>query len=459
MKVDFRPRWFQWPVQCLLLLCLLILPSGTAWALPQSDELESPSEPLIMSVMHYYCIQTGAVIAELIGEDVDTDLARATLPFALIGIDGSFLDGDELPNFMPDTPIAEGEELCVVSIPAEVLGLSDSLALEILELMEIYAIVSLTSGEFGLGIAPPIELLPDPPEPSYDGQHQVFRYLCPLASPIMKSLFEKMGDDLADRELRSHIAWAGADIDGIDIFDQPVELAVGTELCVIISSVVPAEALILSWPHFEFFSDANPTLLDQPLPPLPARVPGDGTWIVGQDVAPGLYRSTREFQPQQTTQEGLPYYGEACDFRLLRGFGGRDQDLIGGRKQAYARVIVQLGGEVRGLATKNCGAWERLDDKALPISANGTRRIGTDMGPGLLRSRHNNVSRDANPSPEDGQCTWLILNDFLWADAYTAAGVSSSVWGQDRGTSVVVEIPATAAGFHSEFCEAWVRVE
>ena len=205
--------------------------------------------------------------------------------------------------------------------------------------------------------------------------------------------------------------------------------------------------------------DANPPLLDQPLPELPSRVPGDGNWIVGHEMAPDLYRSTREFPPRQATQEGPQYYGEPCDFRLLREFGGRDQDLFGGQKHAYASVIVQLGGEVRGLATENCGAWERLDHKALLVSAKGTRRVGTDMEPGLWRSLHNNVSRNAIPSREDGQCKWLILNDFLWAGAYTVVGVSSSVWGQDPGTSVVVESSSTAAGFRSEFCEDWVRVE
>ncbi len=149
--------------------------------------------------------------------------------------------------------------------------------------------------------------------------------------------------------------------------------------------------------------------------------------MVGHDTAPGLYRATRAFRPLSDSQAGTLYYGEPSDFRLLRGFGGRDQDLIDGRPQAYTRVIVQLGGAFRGLATEHCGAWERLDDKTLPVSANGSRRVGTEMEPGLWRSRHHNVNRDAIPSREDGQCKWLVLNDVLWADAYAAVGVSSSV--------------------------------
>ncbi len=115
--------------------------------------------------MQYNCIQIGPVTAEVSGEDVYSDLARATLPFAPIGIDESFFDGDTLPNFMPETPIAEDEELCVVTLPAESLGLSGALALE------IYLIVSLTTGEFGIGISPPLEIMPDAPAPSYDDQH------------------------------------------------------------------------------------------------------------------------------------------------------------------------------------------------------------------------------------------------------------------------------------------------
>ncbi len=51
--------------------------------LPQSSELENPSEALVQSVMQYYCIQLGPVIAEVSGEEIYSDLARATLSFAL----------------------------------------------------------------------------------------------------------------------------------------------------------------------------------------------------------------------------------------------------------------------------------------------------------------------------------------------------------------------------------------
>ncbi len=131
MNVGSRQRWFQWPVQGLLFLCLLLLPAGTAWALPQSNELENPFEALIQSGMQYYCIQLGPVIAEVSGEDVYSDLARATLSFALLGIDESFFDGAALRKLNPDLPIAEDEELCAVTLPAEALALSGTLTLEI----------------------------------------------------------------------------------------------------------------------------------------------------------------------------------------------------------------------------------------------------------------------------------------------------------------------------------------
>lgn len=453
MNSGSRRHRLRWSVQCLLLLCLLLLPAHTAWAFPKSDQSESPSDELVRSVMRYACIQMGPILVEASGSDMNSALAKATLPFALIGINESFFE-DALPTFISDTPVDEGEELCAVALPPEeVLGLSGNLT------PKIYLIVSFATGKFGIGISPPIEIMPRPPVPSFEDQHRVFRYLCPFAGSVMKSVLEEMGEDSADLEIHSRIAWAGAELDAMDFFEQPVKLPAGTELCVMTPSDFPEEPLMVSWPQGAFANVVNPPLLDQPLPELPAHVPGDGTWIVGHDMVPGLYRSTREFLPLQATPEGPQYYGEPCDFRLLSGFGGRDQDVIGGQKQAYASVIVQLGGEVRGLATENCGAWARLEDSALPVSANGTRRIGTDMEPGLWRSRHNSVRRDAIPAREDGQCKWMILNDFLWAEAYTAMVGSSSVWGQDQGTTVVVEIPATAVGFHSEFCDDWMRLE
>jgi len=404
--------------------------------------------------MQNVCIQIGPVLAELSGVDMNSNLAKATLPFALIGIDESFFLEDAHPTFNSNTPVDEDEELCAVTLPPEeILGLSGSLT------PEVYLIVSFATGKFGIGISPPIEIMPKPPVPSFKDQHRVFRYLCPLAGSSIESVFDMVGENLEDLEIRSRIAWAGAELDAVDLFEQPVKLPKGTELCVITPSDFPDELLVVSWPQGTIAVVINPPLLDQPLPELPSHVPGDGTWIVGHDMGPGLYRSTREFLPLQSTQEDSQYYGEPCDFRLLSGFGGRDQDVIGGRKHAYASVIVQLDGKVRGLATENCGAWERLDDSALPVSANGTRRIGTDIDPGLWRSRHDGVDRDPIPAHEDGQCKWMVLNDFLWNEAYTAISDSSSVWGQDQGTTVVVEIPATAVGFHSEFCEDWVRLE
>ena len=453
MTICSRRYRLRWSVPCLLLLCFLLLPADTAWALSKSNQSEGPSDELVRAVMRYACIQVGPILTEASGTDMNSVLAKATLPFALIGINESFFE-DALPTFISDTPVDEGEELCAVTLPPEeVLGLSGSLT------PEIYLIVSFATGKFGIGISPPIAIIPNPPVPSFEDQHRVFQYLCPLAGAGMKSMFELMGDDLADLEIRSRIAWAGAELDTMDFLEQPVKLPVGTELCVITPAVFPEEPIVVAWPQGIIATVVNPPLLDQPLPELPSHVPGDGTWIVGHDMGPGLYRSTKEFLPLQATSEGPQYYGEPCDFRLLSGFGGRDQDVIGGRQQAYASVIVRLGGEVRGLATENCGAWTRLEDSALPVAANGTRRIGTDMEPGLWRSRHNSVSRDAIPAREDGQCQWMILNDFLWAEAYTAMAGSSSVWGQDQGTTVVVEIPATAVGFHSEFCDDWTRLE
>ncbi len=174
MNVDFRERWYKWPVQCLLLLCILLLPAGTAWALPQSNELDIPSEALVQSVLQSVCLQTGRVLATVSGADVSSDLARATRPFTLMDIDQNFFEPNAPPYFLPNTPIVAGAKLCALTFPAPALpGLSDYPTLK------LHLIISLNTGAFGIAIAPPIAILPAPLAPSYEEQHQVFQYLCP----------------------------------------------------------------------------------------------------------------------------------------------------------------------------------------------------------------------------------------------------------------------------------------
>ena len=260
MNVGFRRHRLRWSVQCLLLLCLLLLPADTAWAFPKSNQSESPSDELIRSVMRYACIRVGPILAEVSGTDMNSALVKATLPFTLIGINESFFQ-DALPTFISDTPVDEGEELCAVTLPPEeVLGLSSSLT------PEIYLIAAFATGKFGIGISPPIAIMPNPPVPSFEDQHRVFQYLCPLAGAGMKSVFELMGDDSADLEVRSRIAWAGAELSAMDFLEQPVKLPAGTELCVITPVVFPEEPLVVSWPQGTIATVVNPPLLDQPLP-------------------------------------------------------------------------------------------------------------------------------------------------------------------------------------------------
>jgi hypothetical protein len=70
---------------------------------------------------------------------------------------------------------------------------------------------------------------------------------------------------------------------------------------------------------------------------------GDGTFIVGTDMAPGRYRSSG---------------GDGCYHARLRGFGGALNEIIA-NANPRGRAIVTILGSDKGFQSEGCGTWKR----------------------------------------------------------------------------------------------------
>ena len=70
---------------------------------------------------------------------------------------------------------------------------------------------------------------------------------------------------------------------------------------------------------------------------------GDGTFIVGTDIAPGRYRSSG---------------GDGCYLARLRGFGGTLNEIIANANPSGRAVVTILGSD-KGFQSNGCGRWKR----------------------------------------------------------------------------------------------------
>ena len=76
--------------------------------------------------------------------------------------------------------------------------------------------------------------------------------------------------------------------------------------------------------------------IELPLAPIP-----DGTWMVGNEVAAGIYSA-----------QG----GAECSWKRLSGFSGASEDTIAAGSGA-ARLIVEILPTDKGFSTSSCGQW------------------------------------------------------------------------------------------------------
>ena len=154
----------------------------------------------------------------------------------------------------------------------------------------------------------------------------------------------------------------------------------------------------------------------------------DGTHRVGTDIQPGTYR----------TREG----SSGCYYARLGGFSGELDDILA-NGNATGPAIVTIEPTDAGFESKRCGTWTQ-DLSAITQSKTsfdeGAYIVGTDIEPGTYRSGGSSG------------CYYARLSGFT-------GGLENIIANGNADAPTVVTIAPTDAGFESQRCGTWTRVE
>ncbi len=155
---------------------------------------------------------------------------------------------------------------------------------------------------------------------------------------------------------------------------------------------------------------------------------GDGTHRVGSDIQPGTYR----------TREGK----SGCYYERLAGFSGEMDDLLDNGATDAPAIVTILPTDA-GFESQRCGTWTQ-DLSAITQSKTsfgaGAYFVGTDIEPGTYRS-----------SGSSG-CYYERLSDFT-------GNMDSLIDNGATDASAIVTIAQTDAGFESQRCGTWTKIE
>lgn len=165
----------------------------------------------------------------------------------------------------------------------------------------------------------------------------------------------------------------------------------------------------------------------------PGRLFGDGTYVVGAEVAPGRYRA----QPSSGW----------CSWMRLGKFGGsygNDTGVVGRWWVRGRSEVVDIAPTDAGFHSSGCGTWspELVPElEAGEPFTGGTYLVDTDLSPGRYRA--------ATPDPHRS-CYWARLSGFGGAGDVIASS-------EFRGESFIVEIGPSDVGFSTDpNCGAWM---
>ncbi len=149
---------------------------------------------------------------------------------------------------------------------------------------------------------------------------------------------------------------------------------------------------------------------------------GDGTWVVGSELASGTYAAG----------PGL----EFCSWERLSGFSGEFEDIIA-IDVGDPRPIVTIFPTDAGFTSTNCGEWVPIADAVTTPSGDGTWVVGSELASGTYTA------------PGGDFCSWSRLSGF--------SGEFDDIVAIEVGNGrQVVTIEETDAGFTSQGCGAWV---
>lgn len=152
---------------------------------------------------------------------------------------------------------------------------------------------------------------------------------------------------------------------------------------------------------------------------------GDGTYEVGSDISPGVYRSTEE--------------SSLCYWEMLSGFSGElDDTIANGNNNPF---IVALTDAVVGFETRGCGDWVPVDSTFPDTPAAG-------IGDGSYVVKHLEPGRYRADGAAEDLCYWARVTGFDGGLGSIAANGNSPT---------TVEIAPGDRGFETFGCGTWTK--
>ena len=163
-------------------------------------------------------------------------------------------------------------------------------------------------------------------------------------------------------------------------------------------------------------------------PPEPEGI-GDGSWIVPQDMKPGLYRTSDP--------------GDGCYWERVKNFSGGFNSIIANGNAIGGPIVIEIQKSDGGFNSEGCGTWttdvSQVSDSRTEVG-DGIWIVGTDLAPGTYRA-----------TVPGGSCYWARLRSF--------DGGLNSILANDlppKGNAII-EIPPDDAGFETHGCGTWKK--
>lgn len=154
----------------------------------------------------------------------------------------------------------------------------------------------------------------------------------------------------------------------------------------------------------------------------------DGTYIVGEEIEPGTYR----------TRNG----SSGCYYSRLAGFSGTLKDIISNANTNYPAVITIDPGD-KGFESTRCGTWtQNLSQitKDKTSIGDGIYIVGSDIEPGTYKNSGSDNCYFARLSGFSGTMGDIIANN-------------------NSDNTAIVTISPSDKGFESTRCGNWSKIE
>lgn len=158
----------------------------------------------------------------------------------------------------------------------------------------------------------------------------------------------------------------------------------------------------------------------------PAAAFEDGTWLVGTDIAPGVYETIDE--------------PSSCYWERLSGLGGTFDEILANNNAETHEIVAIVDGDV-AFSSSRCGRWAPLTPREplLTEIPPGRWAVGVHIAPGRYRS----TAGDS--------CYWERLSGF--SGSFEDIVANDNVSGQ-----AIVDIEPGDVGFSSSRCGTWEPV-